>query len=107
MAPKKSDDMKEILERLEKLDDTQQQTLWLLKGNPDLRIEGVMPALVRIEKDVHNINEWKNEQTLLKGKVDLTRIYQKAGFLGKGLIWVSGIGSGTFTVFELLKRVFE
>jgi len=60
-----------------------------------------------VESDVQDMKAWRNELTLLKGKVDFKRFFVSLGVAGKFAAWITGIGGGTYTVFAILKSIFE
>ena len=108
---KHADEMKEILHRLDKQDDVQQQILWLLKGSDNLEIEGVIPAQKRMDKKIDNmrtamsseieeINKWREDHISNKWKVDLRDV-------GKAFAWAIGVLGGIFGLFEILKTIFS
>lgn len=108
MPPKKEKpEMEELFARLDHQDKTQEQILWLLKGNQELQIEGLIPAVKRVEADVQDMKAWRNELTLLKGKFDFKRLVASLVVASKFAAWVVGIGGGVFTVFAFLKSIFE
>lgn len=99
--------MTEVLNRLDHQDKTLEQMMILIKGSHNYNTEGLLPAVKRIEKDVHEIKEWKNQTIQMKGKIDMKAFVTNLGFVGRGLIWFGGIGGGTYGIFELLKFVFD
>ena len=99
--------MKEILHRLDNQDKSLEQIKWLLKGSEALEIPGVIPSLKRLEADVHDIKQWRSEQTMLKGKIDVKTFFQNLGFAAKPLGVIATIGGGSFGIFQLIRMLFE
>jgi hypothetical protein len=108
---KHDDEMKEILHRLDKQDDVQQQILWLLKGSDGLDIEGVIPTQKRMVKElntmkvamsaeIEEINKWREEHISNKWKVDMRDV-------GKAFAWAIGVLGGIFGLFEILKTILS
>lgn len=98
-------EMQEILSRMDIQDENIEHIKWLLKGSPALEIEGLIPSMKRVEKDVHEIKVWKNETLLMKGKIDLDKFFTRAAATLKFIAWVVGIGGGGFGVFKFLESV--
>lgn len=92
--------MEELKVSMEKQGDRIDEILWLLKGNKDLEITGVIPSLKTLTIEVHEIAEWRRQTIENKWKLDLKFALK---FLG---IVISGAG-GIFTCFEILKQVFD
>ncbi|HEY3403889.1 MAG TPA: hypothetical protein VGK59_10910 [Ohtaekwangia sp.] len=96
-----------VLSRLDDQDKTLDQIMVLLKGSNDYGTEGLLPAVKRIEKDVHEIKEWRKETLQMKGKVDVKKMMTTLGIIGRAAAWIGGVCGGTYGVFELLKLAFE
>lgn len=72
MPPKRDDETASLHLKIEKQDEALKEILWLLKGNKDLEIEGVIPAQKRIEikinsmsEDVHALQSWRNNRGVM------------------------------------------
>lgn len=100
-------DMKEVISRLDHQDKALDQIMILIKGSNAYNTEGLMPALKRIENDVQEIKKWKDHTINMQGKIDINKFFTKLGTIGRGLVWVGGIGGGTYGIFEILKRLLE
>jgi hypothetical protein len=101
MPPRDKDkEMKEVLRRMDHQDKQLEQLIWSIKGNPSLGIEGVMPAVKKVEHDVKELKNWRNEQTITQGKIDLRQVVKWVG----GISTIVGCVVG---VFELFRYVFR
>lgn len=96
----KNDEMEEVLKRMNHQDKQLEQIVWLLRGNPSLEIEGVIPSVKRIESEVHDILEWRKGIIDNKWKLDLK-------YMGKWIVAMIGIAGTIFGLFESLKQVFS
>jgi hypothetical protein len=101
------DEMKELNDRLDYQDKRQEQIIWLIQGNPELQIEGLIPVLKRVDKDVQDMKAWRDEEALLKGKFDVKKVFTSFSVVWKFMVLISGIGGGSFGLFSLFKLIFE
>lgn len=100
MAPVKKTDA-DISMKLDRMEKMQEQTLWLLKGSDALEIEGVIPSLKRIDKDLKELNDWRKDTENKKS----WRTEQRKNIL-KAIGWFSGIAASVFAVFEVLRNIY-
>jgi hypothetical protein len=91
-------EMKEIFKRLDHQDKQLEQLIWSIKGNPTLGIEGVMPAVKKVEREVYDLKAWKFQEDSKRGKIDAKNIVK----------WVAGASTVigcALGVIELFKYV--
>jgi hypothetical protein len=77
--------------------------IWHVKGNEEMKIKGIGPALDDLQTEMHAFKLWKESLWKIDLKNLVTR--QTINTLTKIFIYALGIGSGSFGVFELLHTI--
>lgn len=90
----------EIKAMLEHQNDRMEHLIWQVTGSEGMGIEGLKPALKRIEKDVHDIKKWREEMW----KLDLKKMFTWE-IIKKAVTLMVSIGGGAYVVFESLKHM--
>ena len=109
MSQESIEELKSILENqnliLEHQNDRIEHLIWQVVGNEKLEIEGLKPAVKRIEKDVHDIKKWRDGMW----KIDLKRVLTKEVINTTSRVFIYAVvgGGGSFGMFELLKLIFD
>lgn len=96
-----SKQLSEVNQRLGRMEEMQQQTLWLIKGSEQLEIEGVIPSLKRIDNDMQRLNKWKDDQE----NKNKWRKEARSNIL-KVIGWVAGTIGTLFGIVEAYRSVF-
>lgn len=88
-------EMETINHTLKQQDSHLKEIIWCLKGSAAMEIEGLIPAVKRMERDIRDIKDWRVEKNTLKNKIDLVTVAQVIG-------WVVAVTGGIFGILAFI-----
>jgi hypothetical protein len=95
---------KALEQKLTQQGDDIKRILFLMEG--DGIGGGIVPNIQTMKVDIHALKEWRKEQEIGKGKIDLKRIGQKLGFAFTAMKWAAGLAGIPISAFTIYKWIF-
>lgn len=83
------------------------EILLCIKGSDQMNIEGVIPAQKRMTKELHEINEWKQEVSIYFGMITSKRVWRFIGIsIAVIALIIVSIKYGFQTAWQFIKSIF-